>query len=538
MKEKLQQFGKSMLVPISLVALGGLLLGLGGAMTSEMTVEALGINWANYEGGFAYQIFAVMSALGGAIFGNLPILYAVGVAFSLAKSEKGWAAFSAVIAFLAMQAAMQTIFAAQGHTALTTTVEALLERGYTIGEANTMNSLFTTNLGFFTYRTGVFGGIALGLLISFIHNKFYRVKLPVALSFFSGTRSIPILSLLAGGAMGMFFSVTWPFIGGLFNGAAHFVQASGLFGTFVYGIIRESLVPFGMHPLILTPINWTEIGGSMMIDGVMHHGTSAIQLAQLGAAVAEPILVRSFSGAAVINWGIYPGIAFAMYRTARPENRKKVAGLLIPAIMSTTLFGITEPILFTFIFIAPALYFATYVPIAASGIVLSEIMRVSVFEGNLKDWIPFFLRPDTLHMTPLLILIPAYAIASYFLYTFLIKKFSIMTPGREEDTEEVKLYSKADYNEKVEKKKAKDDNGLAEGIIAALGGRENIEDVDNCISRLRVVVKDAEKVADDNLWKNELQAMGVVRVNNGIQIIYGAHVASIAVDVRDALGGY
>ena len=540
MKERLQQFGKAMLVPISLVALGGLLLGLGGSMTSEMTVSALGINWANYEGGFFYQIFSVTSALGGAIFGNLPILYAVGVAFSLAKTEKGWAGFSAVMAFLAMQATLQTLFGLRGFDASTTSVEALLSQGYSLGEANTMNALFTTNLGFFTYRTGVFGGIIVGLMVSWLHNKYYRVKLPLVLSFFSGTRSVPIIALLSGGSLGIFFSFTWPAIGGIFNGTAAFIQSSGLFGTLVYGVVRESLVPFGMHPLLLTPINWTELGGSMMIDGELIVGSSAIQLAQLGAAETSRLLVRSFnSGAAVINWGIYPGIALAMYKVALPENKKKVAGLVIPAIVSTTVFGITEPILFTFLFIAPALYFAVYVPIASIGFVLTEFFQVSVYEGNLKDWIPFFLRPETLNMFPLLFLIPAFFALSFFAFTFTIKKFTILTPGRSEDTEEVKLYSKAEYNEKVDKKKnSKKDEAMSEGIIEALGGRENIVDVDNCISRLRVVVKDAEKVAADSVWKNELKAMGVVRVNNGIQIIYGAHVAGIAVDVRDALGGY
>lgn len=540
MKEKMQTFGKAMLVPIALVAIGGLLLGVGGAFTNEATVSALGIDWSSYSNSFIYNIFDVIKSLGDSIFGNLSILYAVGVAFSLAKSEKGWAAFSAVVAFLALQATISTLLTSKGLTADNTAVQAMIEAGVEPLKAAKDAALYTTELGFFTYRTGVFGGIFTGVIVSMLHNRFYKTKLPTALAFFSGTRTVPIIALLAGGVLGMFFYLTWPFIGAIFSGFAQFVAKSGLFGTFVFRMADESLVPFGMHPLLSLPMRWTDLGGSMIVDGDLVVGNAAIQLAQLASPGSEKLLVRAFMGGmGIINFAIYPGIALAMYKTALPENKKKVAGLLIPTIVSTTLFGITEPILFTFLFIAPWLYFLVYAPIAGLAEVAAEATKVSIFQGNLKDWIPFFLRPEKLNMWPYLYLFPLFFIVVYFLFRYLIVRFDVKTPGRELDEATVKLYSKAEYNQKVAKGKKKDSGeALALGIIEALGGRENIVDVDNCISRLRVVVKNPDLVAEDGIWKGQLEALGVIRLATGVQIVYGARVASVAVDVREELGGY
>lgn len=538
MKEKMQTFGKAMLVPISLVAIGGLLLGVGGAFTNEATVSALGINWESYSSTFIFNIFEVIKSLGDAIFGNLSILYAVGVAFSLAKQEKGWAAFSAVVAFLALLATMSTLLAAQGVSVENTTVEALIESGTDPLQAAKHAALYTTELGFFTYRTGVFGGILMGVLVSLIHNKFYKTKLPTALAFFSGTRTVPILSLISGGILGIIFYFIWPFIGSLFSDFAEFVTKTGLFGTFIFRTSYEMLVPFGMHPLLSLPMHWSDLGGSMMVDGELVVGNAAIQLAQLASPGSEKLLVRAFmAGMGVINFAIFPAIALAMYKTALPQNKKKIAGLLIPTIVSTMLFGITEPILFTFLFIAPWMYFFIYAPIAGLAEVVTEFFKVSIFQGNLKDWLPFFLRPEKLNMWPYLFIMPVFFIVVYFLFKFLIIKFDVKTPGRELEQSTVKLYSKQEYNEKIQKDK-NTENTLAVNIIEALGGRENIEDVDNCVSRLRVLVKDPSLVASDDVWNNQLGALGVIRLKKGVQIVYGAKVSSVAVEVREELGGY
>src|SRR5699024_8428142 len=262
---------------------------------------------------------------------------------------------------------------------------------------------------------------------------------------------------------------------------------------------------------------------------------------------SEKLLVRAFmAGMGVIKFAIFPGIALAMYKTSLPQNKKKVAGLLIPTIVSTMLFGITEPILFTFLFIAPWMYFFIYAPIAGLAEVATEFFKVSIYQGNLKDWLPFFLRPEKLNLWPYLYIMPVFFVVVYFLFKYLIVKFDVKTPGREEDKSTVKLYSKKEYNEKVEKEHghksaegtAENPETLAGRIIAGLGGAANIEDVDNCISRLRVIVKDPTLVVDDDTWKNDLEALGVIRLEKGVQIVYGAKVASVAVDVREELGGY
>ncbi|MDY5234088.1 MAG: PTS transporter subunit EIIC [Faecalicoccus sp.] len=548
MKEKLQQFGKAMLVPISLIALSGLLVGLGGALTTELTMTSLGVNWDWYSTSFLFDFFSVIKGLGNVIIGNLGPLYAVGCAFSLSRKEKGWAAFSALICYLAMHNTINVLLDAQGLNAANTTVEALEASGLSVIEASKASALYTIHLGFFTYSMGVLGGIVVGCLVAWITSKFYNTKLPTALSFFAGTRTVPIISLVAGGVLGIFFFFAYPPIGYGLSNLAGFVHDSGLIGTFVYRFSDECLVPFGMHPMLETPMYWTELGGVAMVDGVRVVGNSAIQLAQLASPDTSKILVRSFMGGlGIINWAIYPGAALAMYHCAKPENKKKVAGLMIPAIVSTTCFGVTEPILFTFLFVAPWLYFLVYAPLAALGEVLCEVFQVSIYQGNLKDWIPFFLRPEKINIMPYLWLFPIFFIVSYFLFRFFIIKFDVMTPGRDEDDdEEIRLYTEEDYKNKVAQKNGENSaNGnpsenegieLAKNIVQALGGKENINEVDNCISRLRIVLKDPSKMESDAIFKKKLKAMGVIHMGNAVQIVYGPQVAGIAADVHDVMG--
>ena len=555
MKEKFQQFGKAMLVPVSLIALSGLFLGLGGALTTELTMTSLGVNWDWYSTSFLFDFFSVIKGLGNVIIGNLGPLYAVGCAFSLSRKEKGWAAFSALICYLAMLNTMQILLNLKGLNAANVSVDALVESGMTAIAASKIAGLYTTNLGFFCYNSGVFGGIIVGCVVAWITSKFYNTKLPAALSFFAGTRTVPIISLVTGGVLGILFYFIWPTIGGLFTNLAGFVSQSGLLGTFVYRLVDESLVPFGMHPILSTPMRWTELGGIATVDGVRVVGNSAIQLAQLASPEPGKLLVRAFmGGAGIINFALYPGEALAMYHCARKENKKKVAGLLIPTIVSTTCFGVTEPILFTFLFTAPWLYFCVHAPLAALGEAACEYFKVSIYQGNIKDWIPCFLRPEKINMIPYLWLMPIFFVAAYVLFRFLITKFDVPTPGREPnvDEDDIHLISKAEYNEKMAEKKNNSasinldenaDNGdsadiqLAKGIIQALGGKQNILDVDNCISRLRIVVQDGSLVAPDDVFKKQLKAMGVVHMGEkAIQIIYGPAVGGVAADVRDVLG--
>lgn len=550
MKEKFQQFGKAMLVPITLIALSGLFLGLGGALTTELTMTSLGVDWEWYSNSFLFQIFSVMKGLGGTIIGNLGPLYAVGCAFSLSRKEKGWAAYSALVCYLAMLNTNQILLFANGLNAETTSVTALQEAGLTAIEASKIAGLYTTNLGFFCNNSGVFGGILVGCIVAWLTTKFYNTKLPTALSFFAGTRTVPILCLVMGGVLGIAFYFCWPFIGGLFSNVAGFVSESGLFGTFIYRFADECLVPFGMHPILSTPMRWTELGGVAVVDGVRVVGNSAIQLAQLASPEPGKLLVRAFMAASgVINFALCPAEALAMYHCAKKENKKKVAGLLIPTIISTTCFGVTEPIVFTFLFTAPWLYFCVHAPLAGLAEVICEASKVSIFQGNIKDWIPCILRPEKINVLPYIWILPLFFIITYFIFRFCILKFNIQTPGREEnvDADDIHLISKAEYNESKQSKKGDikeqktiaetEDVELAKGIIQALGGRNNILDIDNCISRLRIVVQDKTLVAPDEVFKKQLKAMGVIHMGDkALQVVYGPAVGGIAADVRDELG--
>lgn len=543
MKEKFQQFGKAMLVPVSLIALSGLCLGLGGALTTELTMKSLGVNWSWYSYSVIFDFFSVIKGLGNVIIGNLGPLYAVGCAFSLSRKEKGWAAFSAVICYFAMLNTMQVLLNGHGLNAAATSLDALTKTGLTAIEASKQAGLYTTSLGFFGYSVGVFGGIMIGILVAWITTKFYNTKLPTALSFFAGTRTIPIISLVAGGAFGFVLYYVWPLIGGIFVNIAGFVHSSGLIGTFVYRFTDECLVPFGMHPILSTPLHWTELGGSAVVDGVRVVGNSAIQLAQLASPEKGKLLVRAFmGGAGVIDYAIYPGIALAMYKCAKKENKKKVAGLMIPTVVSTVFFGVTEPILFTFLFVAPWLYFGVYAPLAGLGEALCEFTRVSVYQGNIKDLIPFLLRPEKLNLWPYIYILPIFFVVAFMLFKTLIMRFDLKTPGREDDVdeEEIHLISKAEYNAKMAVKgddKDSEDIKLAKAIVAALGGRDNIEDLDNCISRLRVVMGNKGKMAPDAVFKKDLKAMGVIHMGDkAVQIVYGPAVAGIAADIHDVLG--
>lgn len=560
MKEKFQQFGKAMLVPITLIAISGLFLGLGSVFTTELTMTAFGVDWDWYSTSPIFNFFSVFKGLGMVVIGNLGPLFAVGCAFSLSRKEKGWAAFSALVCYLAMLSTVEILLGAAGLTADNTSVEALQETGMTAIAASEKASLFNTSLGYFGYSSGVFGGILVGCIVAWITGRFYNTKLPTALAFFAGSRAVPIISLVVGGVIGGVMYFVWPIIGGCFTGIAAFVKGSGLVGTFVYRWVLESLVPFGLHPLLETPMYWTELGGSMVVDGTRVVGNSAIQLAQLASPSSDKLLVRAFmSGYGINDYALFPGIALAMWSCAKPQNKKKVAGLLIPTVVSTVFFGVTEPILFTFLFAAPWLYFAVYAPLSGLGEVLSELMGVSVYQGNIKDLIPFLLRPEKLNLVPYIILLPAFFIAAFLLFRFFILKFDIKTPGREEGDDDIELIgSRAEFEAKEAEAKggssdaaatptagqeaanghtASGGTALATGIVEALGGADNIDDLDNCISRLRIVVKDGSKVAPDEVFTKKLQAMGVIHMGEkALQVVYGPRVGEVAAEVHDVLG--
>lgn len=539
MKQKMQMVGQAMLVPISIITIGSMFMGFGSAFTSSGTIAALHLDSVITRDSFWFAFFSVLKATGDVVFRNLPLFFSIGVAFGLAKKEKAWAAFSGAVCFMAMHFIISVLLELNGLTPQTTTADWFVQNQHLDPTTAVQKaSIYTTELGMFSYRMSVFGGMIVGLVTSYLHNRLYNVKLPLVLSFFAGTRTVPIVTLMVGSLLGVMLFFIWPPVGGMLAQFSKLIANSGLAGTFIWAIADKSLLPVGLHHLITTPIRLTELGGSMEICGQLVSGTTNIYMAQLGCEETPELLVRGFqSGRVVVHFGALPGAALAIYQCSRAPQKKVVAGLLIPVVATMMLFGVTEPIEYTFLFVAPWLFYFVHVPLTGLAFVLTEMANVSIYGGSLKDILPVLLQPNKLNLWGYLWLTPLFFVIYYGLFRYLILRFNVMTPGRESDDRgegETKLYTKQDY--KARQAQQEKTPSLAPRIIAAFGGKENIEQFDNCISRLRVEVKDPTRVANEILWKKTLGAKGFVRVgDNGFQIIYGAEVIMIAGDCKELL---
>lgn len=548
MKEKLQKIGSVMLIPISIITVGSFFMGIGSAFTSEGTLKALHLTGAIHQGTFLYNFFYLLNATGSLVFSNLHIFFAIGIAFGLAKKEKGWAAFSAAVAFIAMHTIISKMFEINGITPETVSVDYLVDHGLSAIDAVRRNSIYNVELGIFSYRLGIFGGLIIGLITARFHNKLYNTKLPMVLEFFAGTRTVPIVMLVIGAFTGFIMFFIWPPIGMALTSLGLFIYKTGLFGTFVWAALDKALLPFGLHHLLTTPIRLTELGGSLMVNGEMFYGTTNIYMAQIASSEPLKFLVRGFqSGRVTLHFGALPGAALAMYQCANSNKKKAVAGVLIPVVITMILFGVTEPIEFTFLFVAPWLFYLVHVPLTGLAFVLTEWAQVSIYGGSIKDILPVLFQPNKLYLWPYLWLIPLFFVIYYFIFKTLILKFNVATPGRE--NADVNLYSKEDYRNKsndfvsapesnpiIEVQDAEPNSNkeiLAVRIVKALGGVENIETVGNCMTRLRVKVKDPTLIAEDSLWVSQLEAKGVVRQGSSVQIIYGTQVEMIASEIRD-----
>ncbi|WP_248734377.1 PTS transporter subunit EIIC [Neobacillus rhizosphaerae] len=544
LKNKIQVISGAMMIPIILLVVAGVFIGIGSAFVNMENVAALGLAGIIKEGGFLHSFFRVINDLGFMVMRFLPIFFAVGIAFGLSKKEKGWGAFGGLVMYIALNTVISTILNINGLTAESTTAEAFMKAGFSDQDALNKSSLYTTFLGIFTYNFSIFGSIISGAVASAVHNKFCNQELPNALSFFSGPRFSIMMMFVFSIPLGLLMYFIWPYIGNGLAAVGGFIGSSGLIGTFTFGALDKALLPIGIHHLIAFPIEYTSIGGVKEIGGKIFEGVNNIKLAQMGDPNTTEYITRNFSTGRILNhFGALPGIGLAIYVCAKPENRKRVLSILIPAILTAMLVGVTEPIEYTFLFVAPLLYFFVYVPMNGLAYVLTEAFHVSIMGESFRNMFPNFLQPDKVSALPLLFLIPLYFALFFFVFRFLIKKFNIKTPGRGD--EEVKFFSKKDYKEKkgeVAKSEVAaavaqtDQEAQITGIIAGLGGAENIENVTNCATRLRVELKDSEKTVSDNVWLNELGAIGVVRKTKSIQVIYGAHVIILASKVKDQLG--
>ena len=515
----LQRVGRSFMLPIALLPVAGLLLGVGSSFTNPTTLETYRLTKIIYEGGLLYTILDIMSKTGSVVFDNLPLLFAVGVAIGMAKKEKEVAALSGAIAYLVMNSAISTLIRANGG------VEAL-------GENST-----TVSLGITTLQMGVFGGIIVGLGVAALHNRFYKIQLPTSLSFFGGTRFVPIISSIVYLIVGVVMFYLWPFVQHFIASLGSLVLNSGYIGTWIYGIIERALIPFGLHHVFYMPFWQTQLGGAAVIDGTLVQGAQNIFFAELASKSTEVFSVsatRFMSGKFPFMIFGLPGAAFAMYKTARPEKRKVVAGLLLSASLTSFLTGITEPIEFTFLFVAPLIY-GVHCVLAGLSYMLMHIFGVGVgmtFSGGIIDLTLFGILQGNAKTNWIWVVIVGliYAVLYYLVFYFLITKLNLKTPGREADDEETKLYTRADYNEK----RAQGENDATSALILnGLGGKGNITDIDCCATRLRITVKDSSKVNEDDLKKSG--ASGVVVKGNGVQVIYGPQVSVIKSRFEDFL---
>lgn len=528
MKDKifgvLQRVGRSFMLPIALLPVAGLLLGIGSSFTNATTIETYHLGKFIYEGGVLYTILDIMSKTGSAVFDNLALLFAMGVAIGMAKKEKEVAALSGAIAYIVMNTTISALITAKGG------IEAMAE-----------NST-TSVLGITTLQMGVFGGILVGLGVAALHNKFYKTELPQVLSFFGGTRFVPIVSTVTYLIVGIIMFYLWPIVQLGISKLGVLVLNSGYAGTWIYGILERALIPFGLHHVFYMPFWQTELGGSMMIDGNMVAGAQNIFFAELASKSTEVFSVsatRFMAGKFPFMIFGLPAAAFAMYKTARPEKKKVVGSLLLSAALTSMITGITEPLEFTFLFVAPLMY-AVHCVLAGLSYMLMHILNVGVgmtFSGGLIDMTLFGVLQGNAktHWIWIVVVGLIYAVVYYFVFYFMITKMNLKTPGREPDDVEPKLYRRSDVNEaKAAKVKSADKRAsdvVSAMILKGLGGKENLSDVDCCATRLRVTVNDASKVMDDMLKASG--ASGVIHKGNGVQVIYGPKVSVIKSDLED-----
>ena len=528
MKDKifgvLQRVGRSFMLPIALLPVAGLLLGIGSSFTNETMLAAYGLNSVIHPGTLIYTILDVMSQTGSAVFNNLALLFAMGVAIGMARKEKEVAALSGAVAYIIMNTAIQAMINAAGGV-----------------EAMPANST-TTMLGITTLQMGVFGGIVVGLGVAALHNKFYKIELPQVLAFFGGTRFVPIISSIVYLVVGIAMFYIWPVVQSGIAALGALVLASGYAGTFIYGLLERALIPFGLHHVFYMPFWQTAVGGTAIIDGVTVTGAQNIFFAELASkstTVFSVSATRFMAGKFPFMMFGLPGAALAMYQCAKPEKKKVAGGLLLSAALTAFLTGITEPLEFTFIFVALPMY-AVHCVLAGLSFMLMHILNVGVgmtFSGGLIDLVLFGVMQGNAktHWVWVVVVGAVYFVLYYIIFRFMISKFDYKTPGRD-DAEEVKLYTRADVNARSAASGSTataGDDPVSALIVEGLGGAANLSDVDCCATRLRCTVKDVALVKQDVLKASG--ASGVICKGDGVQVVYGPKVAVIKAKLEDYL---
>ena len=526
---KLQKLGRTFMLPIALLPIAGLFLGLGAALTNPAFISEYGLEAVMGEGTFLQGIFNVMTDVGDVVFGNLALLFAISVATGLAKDRKEVAGLSAVVGYFTMYAALTSAIHNFADMDQLRSIEGLV--GGVLGFQETLN-------------TGVFGGIIIGLVVVSLHNKFYRIKFIDALSFFQGTHFIPIAATIAGTVVGIFFAFVWPYVGAGIAALGNIIVSSGSIGSFLYGFIYRALIPFGLHHVFYLPFWQTALGGTAEVAGELVHGAQNIVFAQIAAGeVVSPEFAKYFSFQFPLMIGGWPAAALAMYHAARKEKKDDVKGLLFGSSLTSILTGITEPIEFTVLFASPFLFYGVHSVLAGFSVILVEWLGAGVgltFSGGFIDFLIYGILPgnDRTNWMSLILPIIIWAVLYYVIFRFSIKKFQLKTPGVEAD-EPVELRTKDEYRaehgigQSAETSGFTGDDATSYDIARGLGGAANIDDFTNCATRLRVTVKDGNKVNEDVLRKTG--AAGVMASGTSVQVIYGTKVEGIAGDLNDFL---
>lgn len=500
----LQRIGQSFMLPIALLPIAGIFLGIGSSLTNTNMLAAYHLKGLMGPGTAPYILFSLLNSAGSIIFDNLPILFAVGVAIGMARSEKATAALSSIVAFFVMHS----------------TIGSLIT--YTGRSHSFLTGATTEIVGITSLQMAVFGGIIVGLGVAALHNRFYKIELPKVFSFFGGTHFIPIISAITYVGIGILMFYIWPPIQILINDAGKLVLMSGYGGTFVYGLLERALIPFGLHHVFYMPFWQTAVGGRELVNGQLIEGAQNIFFAELASPDISHFSVaatRFMSGKFPLMMFGLPGAALAMYTCARPENKKAVGSLLLSAAISSAVTGITEPLEFAFLFVAPPLY-AIHCAFAGLSYMLMHMLNVGIgmtFSGGFLDFFLFgILQGNTktswLHVIPVGIL---YFIVYFIVFRVMILKFNYQTPGHEKD-------NAAPVNNADNK---------SQQILDGLGGLENISDLSCCATRLRVTLHRPSKLNKEKLLATG--AAAVVANGDGVQVVYGPEVTVIHARLQD-----
>lgn len=499
-----QRIGQSFMLPIALLPIAGIFLGIGSSLTNTNMLAAYHLKGLMGPGTAPYILFSLLNSAGSIIFDNLPILFAVGVAIGMARSEKATAALSSIVAFFVMHS----------------TIGSLIT--YTGRSHSFLTGATTEIVGITSLQMGVFGGIIVGLGVAALHNRFYKIELPKVFSFFGGTHFIPIISAITYVGIGILMFYIWPPIQILINDAGKLVLMSGYGGTFVYGLLERALIPFGLHHVFYMPFWQTAVGGRELVNGQLIEGAQNIFFAELASPDTSHFSVaatRFMSGKFPLMMFGLPGAALAMYTCARPENKKAVGSLLLSAAISSAVTGITEPLEFAFLFVAPPLY-VIHCAFAGLSYMLMHMLNVGIgmtFSGGFLDFFLFgILQGNTktswLHVIPVGIL---YFIVYFIVFRVMILKFNYQTPGHEKD-------NAAPVNNTDNK---------SQQILDGLGGLENISDLSCCATRLRVTLHRPSKLNKEKLLATG--AAAVVANGDGVQVVYGPEVTVIHARLQD-----